>query len=207
MGKQDYYIKRLRGIYRIAHKVSGLCYIGQSGDIVSRWRRHATPNKSCIGQAIAAEPDNFTFEILEECSKELLNERECHWIEFYNCIHPLGYNKTSGGSSSTEVSEDTKQKISEAKTGNTCGKGNKGKKYGPPSDEIKKKMSEAQKGKSHSDETKKKISEAGKNRAPASDETRQKLSEAAKGKKLGPRSEETKRKISETLRKKKQQST
>lgn len=172
MGKQDYYIKKLRGIYRIAHKLNGMCYCGQSVDMIQRWRQHTTPNKSCIGQAIAAEPDQFTFEILEECSKEELNSREKHWIEFYNCVHPLGYNKTSGGSSSTEMSEDTKQKIAEKK---------KGKKRSP-----------------FSDETKQKMSEATKNRPPMSEATRLKKSESAKGKIRGPQSDEHKQKISES---------
>jgi len=181
MNKQDYYIKRRRGIYRIAHKLNGMCYIGQSVDIVSRWRQHTTPNKSCIGQAITAEPDLFTFEILEECSKELLNERECHYIQLYNCIHPLGYNKTSGGSSSKEMSEDTKKKIGEAVKN--------------MSDETRQKMSEARKGKTHSEETKKKMSEARKNRPPHSEETKKRISEGGKGSKT--MSDEAKQKISE----------
>lgn len=171
---KDYYIKKLKGIYRIAHKLNGMCYIGQSVDMVQRWRQHTTPNKSCIGQAIAAEPDQFTFEILEECSKEELNSREKFYIQFYNCVHPSGYNKNSGGSSSTEVSEDTRQKMSERKMG---------KKLGPASDETKQKMSEAKKGHTFSDETK------------------QKLSEAAKGKKRGLFSEDHKKNISDAAKK------
>lgn len=30
-----------------------------------------------------AGPENFTFELLEECSQEELNEREQYWQEFY----------------------------------------------------------------------------------------------------------------------------
>tara|TARA_R110000868_G_scaffold122229_1_gene323878 strand:+ start:463 stop:1035 length:573 start_codon:yes stop_codon:yes gene_type:complete len=183
LGKQDYYIKKLKGIYRIAHKVSGMCYVGQSVDISSRWRQHLTPNKSCIGQAIAAEPDQFTFEILEECSKEMMNEREKHWIEFYNCVHPSGYNKTSGGSSSTEVSEDTKKKISEMMKGKTKSDEHKKKLSavvrGPVSDETLKRMSAASKNRIQSEESRQKKSEALKGRTP-SDETKQKMSDAAK---------------------------
>lgn len=70
-------------------------------------------------------------------------------------------------------------------------------KMGPMSEEHKKKMSEANKGKKRAAETKKKMSEAQKGK-PKSDETKKKLSEANKGKKRGPMSEETKKKISES---------
>jgi len=81
------------------------------------------------------------------------------------------------------------------------------------SEEYRRKMSEAHKGKIVSEETRRKmkervvseetkrrISEAGKRRAPASEETRRKISEASKGKKHPPRSEETRRKISEAAK-------
>jgi len=35
--------------------------------------------------------ENFTFEIIEECSPEKLNERERHWIHFYDSFYN-GYN-------------------------------------------------------------------------------------------------------------------
>jgi hypothetical protein len=40
---------------------------------------------------------NFTFEVLEECSKEELNEKEKKWIELYQS-NTVGYNGTKGGS-------------------------------------------------------------------------------------------------------------
>ena len=61
------------------------------------------------------------------------------------------------------------------------------------SEETKKKISAAHKGKKLSDETKRKIGEANRGKQ-LSEETRKKISEAHKGKHL---SEETKRKISE----------
>jgi len=82
--------------------------------------------------------------------------------------------------------EESKQKIREAA---------KNRKKPPSiSEETRRKLSEAQKGKVVSDETKAKLSEIAKNRPPMSAETRRKLSEAQKGRK---HSEETKRKISE----------
>ena len=78
---------------------------------------------------------------------------------------------------------------------------NKGK---HPSEETRKKLSEAKKGKQKSEETRKKISDANKGK-PMSEETRKKIAEARKGKYIGKdssfygkhHSEETKKKMSE----------
>ena len=40
--------------------------------------------------------DNFSFEVLEECDRDLLNEREMYWITFYDTFKN-GYNQTAGG--------------------------------------------------------------------------------------------------------------
>ncbi len=40
--------------------------------------------------------DNFTVEETEECSKEIVNEREIFWIDYYNTFYS-GYNATKGG--------------------------------------------------------------------------------------------------------------
>lgn len=62
-----------------------------------------------------------------------------------------------------------------------------------PTDETRKKMSEAQKGRTFSDESRRKMSEAAKNKV-LSAETRRKISESNKGRIV---TEETRRKISE----------
>lgn len=41
--------------------------------------------------------DNFDFEIIEECDKSMLSEREKYWIQFYDSMVPNGYNLTNGG--------------------------------------------------------------------------------------------------------------
>lgn len=66
----------------------------------------------------------------------------------------------------------------------------------PMSEETRKKMSEAQKGRHHSEETRKKISESHK-RANLSEETLRKRREALKGR---TPTEETRRKISKSLK-------
>ena len=100
------------------------------------------------------------------------------------------HNKTDGGEGGSNVvcSDETKRKKSEAM------KGEKHPLYGKTqSDETRRKISEANKGKTDSDETKRKKSEAKKGHT-VSEETRRKISEAKKGVVKGPnkkKSEET----------------
>lgn len=122
MGK-DFYTKKICGIYLITNTKNGMKYCGQSIDITQRWKSHTTPNKSVIGAAIAKDLQSFTFKILEECPREMLNEREKYYIELYVCLHPYGYNMTSGGSSGCVVSDATKKKLSLKKIGNQIAKG------------------------------------------------------------------------------------
>lgn len=93
-----------------------------------------------------------------------------------------------------KLSEDTRKKISEA---------NKGKsawiKVKHHSEETRKKISEARKGMVISAETCRKISESLKGKK-LSDEHRIKLSEAKKGKKRAPFTEEHRRKLSEAAK-------
>jgi hypothetical protein len=98
-----------------------------------------------------------------------------------------------------EISEEQKQKISEANKGKIHSKEHRAKikeatKGQTRSEEIKRKMSEACKGRTHSEETKRKLSEIRKGR-PLSENHKLKLSVAMKGKTI---SEEHKRKLSET---------
>lgn len=43
--------------------------------------------------------NDFTFEIVEYCDKEFLDEREQFYIKKFNTLYPNGYNKTKGGNS------------------------------------------------------------------------------------------------------------
>ena len=97
------------------------------------------------------------------------------------------HNKTDGGegASGAVMSEETRNKISEALKGeNNHQYGKKGKdapNYGKvPSEETRRKLSEAKKGKKHSEETRRKRSEANKGKKH-SEETRKKQSEVKKG--------------------------
>ena len=77
------------GIYKIENKINGKVYIGQSINIKIRWQQHkreANCNRrnAPLDNALSKYGlDNFTFEVLEECSQELLNEKEIFWIAHY----------------------------------------------------------------------------------------------------------------------------
>ena len=117
---------KICGIYKITNKINGKCYIGQSNDIHRRWKQELAPNAKLNPHLARAFEkygiDNFEFEIIEECQREQLNEREQFYIEIYHSIDPkLGYNKTEGGDGNLGrhfiMSEEQKEKIRKANTG------------------------------------------------------------------------------------------
>lgn len=87
------------GIYKITNTINNKVYIGQSSNIEERWKKHRYANDDfTIHKAIRKYGiENFTFSILEECSKEYLNDREVYWINYYNSLEE-GYNMIPGGS-------------------------------------------------------------------------------------------------------------
>lgn len=95
---------KISGIYKITNLKDNKIYIGQSTDIKTRWSNHIKAAlkidsiaHSRVHDAMGEEGIwNFTFELLEQCSKDKLNEREKYYIEFYQS-NTYGYNKTVGG--------------------------------------------------------------------------------------------------------------
>jgi len=90
------------GIYKITNIHSGQCYIGQSVDIRNRFRDHIKAglgigswNNRFYTEMKTLGPENFMYEILEECSRNKLNERERYWIDFYDST-AWGFNSTQG---------------------------------------------------------------------------------------------------------------
>ena len=92
------------GIYKYQNKKNGKVYIGQSINIERRYNQHlydATKRDpfSCSGIDIAMHyegVENFTFEIIEECPVEKLDEREKYYIQLYDSMNH-GFNLTAGG--------------------------------------------------------------------------------------------------------------
>lgn len=79
------------GIYKITNIENQKCYIGQAVNIADRWKQHIkrgvgaeAPTRNKLYPAMyELGPEQFTFEILEECDKSLLDSREGYWQEFY----------------------------------------------------------------------------------------------------------------------------
>ena len=120
-------------IYKITNP-KGKIYIGCTIDFkrrLSEYRR-----LSMVGQVklynslIKYGYDNHKFEIVEECSDEVLHEREIYFIKHYNCIEE-GLNIRLGNRTGA-LTESTKQKISKSLKGRKVtwdSKGPKGYKY------------------------------------------------------------------------------
>jgi group I intron endonuclease len=152
-------MNKIIGIYKITNVVNGKVYIGQSIDILERWKYYR--RLKCKGQKklyssfVKYGLESHTFEIIKECLELELNYYERHYQEFYNVLHKdlglnLRYAKTNDKSGS--FSEETRKKLSESLKGK-----NKGKKH---TEERKRKISESGKGRKNSNDHKIKLYEA-----------------------------------------------
>ena len=91
------------GIYKITNIKTKECYIGQAIHIKDRCVEHAkcglgidTPAGNKLYKAIQEFGLwNFSFEVLEECPREQLNEKEKYYIDLYSS-YDYGYNSTRG---------------------------------------------------------------------------------------------------------------
>lgn len=91
------------GIYKITNQKNNMCYIGQSTDIANRWKQHAkcglgidTPPANKLYKAMIEEGIwNFSWELLEQCSREELDEKEKFYINLYQS-YEFGYNSNTG---------------------------------------------------------------------------------------------------------------
>lgn len=94
---------KICGVYKITNTDTGGFYIGSSSDVVKRWRDHKQPNvwNRHTHNKMYQYMKNvsfrvFTFEVLEQCSKEVLKEREQYYIEMlkptYNTNYAFGSN-------------------------------------------------------------------------------------------------------------------
>lgn len=111
------------GIYKITSP-SGKVYIGQSIDIEKRWKSYNfyLNRKSCLGTKLYYSFQKYgvlehKFEIIEECSLELLDEREIYWIKFHNTFDTKhGLNLKKGGLGG-RILEETKDKMRKSAVG------------------------------------------------------------------------------------------
>ena len=223
-------------VYLITCSANGKQYVGSTvKGWENRWERHRKALKSGSHHSPimqrAAElygANTFSCQLLEEVDGDVMHlvEREQYWMDTLETMQPKGFNCREAGNKGSmsaeskrklskslykhyeennktpeqiekwresikkyhaenEVSEETRRKLSAA---------NRGKKV---TEETRRKISEAQKGRTMSEEMKAKVSEGLKQyyaENSMSDDTRQKISDALSGRQ---RPEEVCRKISE----------
>lgn len=99
---EDNYMKGK--IYKIYNDVNDKLYIGKTLDTIeNRLREHKKDSKRVRKEKRPLYnamnkygTEHFYIELIEEVDLELLSQRECYWIEFYNTYYN-GYNATKGG--------------------------------------------------------------------------------------------------------------
>lgn len=95
------------GIYKIENLIDGKVYIGQSVNISNRWKSHKSYTRKTIKECPESNKplynsmrkygiENFSFEVIEPCSPEELDDKEVYWIKYYDSFNN-GYNLTQGG--------------------------------------------------------------------------------------------------------------
>lgn len=80
------------GIYKITHCATEMVYVGQSLDIAARFKQHLkrglgaeAPTQNKLYPAMKKfGPEAFMFEIIEECDKSKLDDREKFWQNFFS---------------------------------------------------------------------------------------------------------------------------
>ena len=95
--------KDVCGVYKITNQETGECYIGQARNVRERWNQHVkmgigidTPQGSKLYKAMQEYGiEHFSFELLEQCLPEKLNEKERYFIDLYSSA-TLGYNSNKG---------------------------------------------------------------------------------------------------------------
>ena len=99
------------GIYKIINP-NNKVYVGQSTNIKNRFIHYKSLDKRQIKLYNSFQKygiDNHQFEIIEECSEDILDERETYWGNYYNVLSE-GLNCRLGKGRGI-CSEETKQKI------------------------------------------------------------------------------------------------
>lgn len=79
------------GIYKITNLTNQMCYVGQAVDLASRWKQHIkrglgaeTPTRNKLYPAMEEfGVENFSFEVIEECERAKLDEREDYWQDYF----------------------------------------------------------------------------------------------------------------------------
>lgn len=132
-------------IYAHKNKINNKYYIGQTHQKLEQRWKNGEGYKNCSKFYAAIKKygwNNFEHIILENNLTEFqVDEREKYWIQYYDSINN-GYNLVSGGNKNKIFSQDSREKMRQAKLGKYNGQNN------------------PMYGKHHSEETKEKIRQA-----------------------------------------------
>lgn len=175
-------------IYKIVNNINGKVYVGQTvRNLEIRWKEHLRDAKSRRSHTYFCNTlnkygeENFTREVIYECQNQKeLDEKEIFFVEEFQSLSPNGYNHAAG-SGTGHISEETKKKMSKA------GKGR------PKSPEHRKAIGNALRGQKHSDERVQKNKDSHKGQRPTEEQIRKSVETRLKS--GYKHSEETKRKI------------
>lgn len=201
-------------IYKIQNKINGKIYIGKTiHNIEIRFGQHIKSSKNENNDSVLCRAikkygiQSFDISVVDVTNdKKVLNEKEKHWIKFYDS-KANGYNMTYGGDGGNLIehkknfacSEETKQKIRNSLLGRKASEETKKKLKGRPAwnkgkkatEELRRKLSESHKGLPGNNKGKKfpykprkpRPDMVGENNPAKRPEVREKLSEKLKGKK------------------------
>jgi group I intron endonuclease len=113
----------MRYLYKISNLINGKVYVGQTYDFAQRKAGHIYASKDLTNERPLYRSmrkhgvESFSFEVIEECADDLVDEREKFWIKHYDSTNlDKGYNLEPGGKGHTD---EGRRKLSEALKGNT----------------------------------------------------------------------------------------
>lgn len=188
------------GIYKIESKLfPDRIYIGSAFNIMKRWRIHKQDLNNNKHHSVKLQnhynkygKDDLEFKVLYFCQRDELINAEQFFID--KCQPHFNICKIAGSNAGIKHSKETVEKNRQSKLG---------KKLGPASEERKQKLREWNLGRKMSDEAKKHMSEARKGKSPWNKGTKGLYSEEYKSKlresrKTFRHTEESKRKISQS---------
>ena len=103
------------GIYKILNKINNDCYIGSSVNLSNRKSRHFKDLQNKCHHSIILQRsvekygiENFEFQIIEECEKDLLIQKEQYWIDLE--IPKYNICKIAGSALGVKQSEESREK-------------------------------------------------------------------------------------------------